>query len=135
MNHTDELLLELLNPVANLVSSQELNMIKASFLRSLSKYDIILKESTKDLPATVEDYNAYLLQQYTMHKSLSGASQKSLRQFLRETRKCLITLDKKATEITSQDLEYYLLSYKYTHGISNTSLQNMRAYINNFFIF
>jgi site-specific recombinase XerD len=114
-------------------SDKEIQIIANELNRTLSNYNVTKIESFN--LTTIEDYNDNLLKRYIIKKDISGISKSSIEQYVRETKKFLFTINKKACDVTTQDAENYLVTYKYQYGVSNTTLNNMRIFINNFFIF
>jgi len=114
---------------------EQLQMIRKALISNLGRYDLKEIMAEDYALATVDEFNDRLLKRFLVKKSLSGISNSSIKQYAFYTRRFLIEIDKKATEITTEEIEYYLISYKARNGISNTSLTNMICGINNFFQF
>jgi site-specific recombinase XerD len=115
-------------------STSELQIIRGSLIKNLVDYDVTETQQKYAL-ATIDEFNEALLKKFLIKKSLSGIAQGSIEQYMRETKRCLLAIDKRATDITPEDIEFYLMSYKAQRQITNTSMQNMVCYINNFFLF
>lgn len=85
---------------------------------------------------TVDDFTTFILNHYKSTKKIQGLSERSVDQYYYHARKFLLAFpNKRATEITSKDIEMFLIQYKYLKNVSNTTLCNFRTYINNFFDF
>lgn len=134
MSSKSKLIEEVLLDLSNMLTATELNVARQSLLKVFSKYEISEAAEEYALMA-IDEYNDQLLKRYLVKRSLSGIAKGSLEQYIRETKKCLTTIDKRAIDISAEDIEYYLITYRAQKQISNTSLQNMVNYINNFFLF
>ena len=119
---------------ANLVYSfkdRDLQLILNEVNKTLANYTVNKIPSFSLVSA--DDYNEQLLNRYIFVKDMSGISKNSLEQYVRQSRKFLETINKRACDVTENDAKQYLFTYKYQHGVTNTTLNNMRMYINNFF--
>lgn len=134
MNYNKDIINELSQELALRFNSKDIQIVSMCLNKVLNDYDIIAKKQNYDL-ATVDDYNNALIKKYIAKKSISGISKNSMRQYVRETNKLLTTLNKRAYDITSDDIENYLIAYKYSRNVSNTTLNNTKRYINNFFLY
>ena len=99
------------------LKQSELTLLKNSLIKALTPYNIILSESSKYSLMAVDELNDTLLKGYIAYKTLQGKSPESIKQYVRETRKCLYTLNKRATEITTDELELYIVGYKLKNNI------------------
>lgn len=117
------------------LNQTQLTILKNSMIKVLNNYDIKPSETSKYALMTVDELNDSLLKGYVTYKTIQGKSQNSIKQYVRETRKCLYTLNKRATEITTDELEMYIFGYKVANGVSDTTICNMKCYINNFFAY
>lgn len=134
MDYKGKIIGELSQELALRFDTKDIQIISMSLNKILDNYDIVGEKQKYDL-ITVDDYNNELIKRYIAKKSISGISKGSIQQYVRETNKMLVALNKRACDITSNDIENYLITYKYTHNISNTTLNNTKRYINNFFLY
>ena len=134
MNYKTNLMEEVLVELSVSFKESEIQQIRRSLLRAFEHYDVIQADENFSL-IQVDDFNNQLIKRYMVKKSLSGITKSSIYHYVMETKKCLAVIDKRATDVTSEDIELYLISYKAKNRISNTSLYNMSICINNFFIF
>lgn len=113
------------------IDCDSLALVKSVLLNKTELYSV--KKNNMFSLANVDDCNKKLMKTYILKKNLSGISKNTLKQYIRETNKFLLSINKRAIDVTANDIEKYLLYYKINNNISNTSLHNMKAYINNFF--
>jgi site-specific recombinase XerD len=130
-----ELLNDILMDMATVINDKDLSILHDVIIKNMNNYRIVKKAECKYGLVTTEELNNNLLKEYVAKKYLTGISKNSLRQYVRETDKFLKTINKKATEITSDDIQKYLFLYKVKYNVSNTTSRNMFVYINNFFLF
>ena len=131
MDCKTELISDIVNKLSLGFGKNELQLISNTIATVLNNYTLT-KNSTYEL-INVDDYNDNLLKRYIVSKDMSGIAKSTLKQYIRETKNFLDATDKRACDITTVDVQNYLVSYKYRNNISNTTLNNMRIYINNFF--
>ena len=134
MDYKGKIIGDLSQELALRFDSKDIQIISMGLNKILDNYEIVGEKTKYDL-ITIDDYNNELIKKYIAKKSISGISKGSIQQYVRETNKLLATLNKRACDITSNDIENYLITYKYTHNISNTTLNNTKRYINNFFLY
>jgi len=133
MNNKLNFVTDVLAGLSYRFTQSELQLIQMELNKQLDKYGLVLLE--KNEIVAVDDYNDELIKRYIIKKKLSGIADKTLSQYIRETKKFLLAMNKRACDITTQDIENYLITYKYKNNISNTTLCNMKCFINNFFDF
>ena len=95
---------------------------------ALYRVDVVDLET---LPATIDMTNKYILNLYELKKG-SRLSPETMRAYMITFREFLRYVDKKLTQVSQEDVEYYLRS-KQKEGNSNTSLNNKRRKLNSFF--
>lgn len=134
MDYKSKIINELSQELALRFTTKDIQIISMNLNKVLDNYDIVGEKVKYDL-ITIDDYNNDLIKRYIAKKSISGISTNSIQQYVRESNKLLVALNKRACDITSNDIENYLITYKYTHNISNTTLNNTKRYINNFFLY
>ena len=130
-----ELLNDILMDMTTVINDKDLSILHDVLIKNMNNYRIVKKAECKYGLVTTEELNNNLLKEYVAKKYLTGISKNSLRQYVRETDKFLKTINKKATEITADDIQKYLFLYKVKYNVSNTTSRNMFVYINNFFLF
>lgn len=133
MDYKGKIINELSQSLIIRFAPQDIQYISMELNKILNNYEINGEKQKYDL-VTIDDYNNELMKRYIAKKSISGISDGSIKQYVREANKLLITLNKRACDVTTSDVENYLITYKYTHNVTNTTLNNTKRYINNFFL-
>lgn len=110
----------------------QLKMISDSLLKALDGYTLEPASEEYSL-ATIDNYNDELLKKFFVKKTLSGISEGSIKQYIRQTRILLDSLNKRAVDVTAEDVELFLMSYKIRHNSSNTYVANMKNWLSAFF--
>lgn len=95
---------------------------------ALYKVEIVENQT---LPATIDMTNEYILSLYELKKG-SRLSPETMRAYMITFREFLKYVDKNLTQVSQEDVEYYLRA-KQKEGNSNTSLNNKRRKLNSFF--
>ena len=95
---------------------------------ALYRVDVVDLET---LPATIDMTNEYILNLYELKKG-SRLSPETMRAYMITFREFIRYVDKNLTQVSQEDVEYYLRS-KQKEGNSNTSLNNKRRKLNSFF--
>lgn len=124
---------ELIEKLSYSYNEKDLKIIIREVNSALLNYEIKKIDSFSIVLA--DDFNNILLKKYELKKQMAGLKQGSINQTLNATRNMLVALNKRCTDVTTQDVEQYLMSYKYTRDVSNSTLNNMKAWINNFYLF
>lgn len=112
-------------------NNNELQMIRGAIIKVINGYEIREKNLNELVPA--DDYNNLMMRKFLMKRRLDGIAEKTIDHYKREAINFLAAVNKRAIDVTSEDVEFYLLSYKATHQITNTSYNNLICYIRNFF--
>lgn len=116
---------ELIQKFDQEISQDILNIIN----RHLYKYDIVEKESSALL--SFDSKTEYYLKIYVGTKRLEGKSEKTLRQYYREIKLLLAFLGGCPIEkVTTNGVKLYLMTMKEERNLQNSTLENMRAYLN-----
>lgn len=115
-------------------SETQLQMIRHSLLIALDEYDVIeAKQQYSIIP--IDAYNDELFKRFIVKKSISGISKGSIEQYVAQAKRCLSQLNKRAVDVTAEDLELYLITYKAKRNVSNTTIYNMINWLSVFFGF
>jgi len=95
---------------------------------------VLLEELTEHNELSIYDSsNEQLLKRFAATKKLEGRTIKTIEHYVIDTRRALETIGKRATEVSTDDIRYYLMVYQNKHKIKNSTLNNMIRYINAFF--
>lgn len=135
MNDSMKLMQDIITDMAITLNQTQLVMLQQTLTKRFSNYDIKESNNAKYQLATKDEVNENLLKHYTAVKLTSGIAERTVKQYLRATKKLLTSIDKRAIDITTEDIEYHLMRYKYEKGVSNTTLNNEQTFIRNFFNF
>lgn len=135
MNDSMKLMQDIITDMAISLNQTQLVMLQQTLTKRFNNYDIKESNNAKYQLVTKDEVNESLLKHYTAVKLTSGIAERTVKQYLRATKKLLISIDKRAIDITTEDIEYHLMRYKYEKGVSNTTLNNEQTFIRNFFNF
>lgn len=92
----------------------------------------VKKECTEISNQSIEDLNTVFLKKFKVEMYLQNLSEKTIYQYVNHTAKFLDEVDKPFTEVTKDDVIYYL-SLLSCSGISNNTLDNTRKFIKSFY--
>lgn len=135
MNDSMKLMQDIITDMAITLNQTQLVMLQQTLTKRFNNYDIRESNNSKYQLVTKDEVNESLLKHYTAVKLTSGIAERTVKQYLRAAKKLLISIDKRAIDITTEDIEYHLMRYKYEKGVSNTTLNNEQTFIRNFFNF
>lgn len=102
----------------------------------IQQLTVVLKEFNVDRIGTelipYDDQNQKILKRYLACLCIDGKSEKTAYQYKRTAQRLAICTGKNFTEMTAYDIRYFLASEK-NRGISNATLENLRANLSAFF--
>lgn len=96
----------------------------------LHQYDI--SKSTTEVACLMEDDNYKYLKRFEIDMRIQGLSEKSITNYVRETKKMLEFFGKNFRNITKDDISYYL-AILIRKGLSNNTVDNTRKFIKAFY--
>ena len=134
MNTKGNLIEEVLVDLSCSFDSVQLQMIKHSMLKALDGFEVFEIQQKYEL-ITIDAYNEELLKRFVVKKSIAGIAKGSIDQYVNQAKRCLEQLGKRAVDITVEDLELYLITYKSKRNVSNTTIYNMVNWLSVFFGF
>lgn len=108
----------------------ELKALKECLDRNF--YNVEITNNTAELMVQNVSTNEQLLSKFSFEKKLEGCSNKTIVQYIRETKKFFSMAKKHCTNITADDINYYL-AMLLKKGNSPTSVDNARKFIKAFF--
>lgn len=108
----------------------QLMKLRACLDVNLYKYDLNKKET--NIICVDFDDNYKYLKRFQIDLKIEGLSEKSIKNYVRETTKMLDALNKNFREITKDDISYYLASLL-SKGLSSTTVDNTRKFIKAFY--
>ena len=109
------------------------DMDKISNAIDLVLKDFNIEEKSTELLNISYNNNMIHLKNFIGIKKLEGRSPATLKQYYFHLYKMLTDINKDVTEITTNDLRYYLANWQSTRNITMISLNNMRAVYSSFF--
>ena len=113
----------------------ELDNIQLQKLENVLNNNLYGKQITNECTelSTYSDDNDYILKVFAANKKLENLSEKSISQYVRTTRKLLLTLNKNYKDVTTNDIKYFLDMYQSRNKVSMTTLDNTLRFISTFF--
>lgn len=102
-------------------------------LKTLKKHlnESIFKENNYKIKDVKE--NIEILDIFLVSKKVEGCSDKTLKYYSNTINKMLSEIEKPLDQITTEDLRYYLRTFKETRNISKTTVDNVRRVLSSFF--
>ncbi len=114
------------------LSSETLETLKASLVKEMRNYSVT--SQTKLACINEHSRDERLIKMFVASKRLEGASEKTINQYVYETKKLLVRLNKDLLNITTIDVQYYLSEYEKIHKVSRRTIDNMRRDIKGIYI-
>lgn len=127
----EELKNKIILELVGILEEEGLNAVKRCLDRNFHNVVITRSISTKD-DTIHNDTNEEMIKKFIFHKKLEGLSAKTIDQYTTHTRKLFSVTDKHYSDVTSNDISYYL-STLMMRGNSNTTINNNRKFIKPFF--
>ena len=116
--------------LSNYLDINNLYIVSDNITKILYDYDIS-KKNTEIIP--YDDFNEKILKLYKGCLTIDGKSNLTISQYMSTMNHLFSFLgNKRCTDISTYDVRYYLACEK-SRGLSNSSLENQRAYISAFF--
>lgn len=112
-----------------ILEENDLGPVVDVITRLLSGYEIT--ERCTDI-APLDDVNEKLMKRYAACLAIEGKSEKTIKQYTRSLRKLSEAIQKPFPEYGVYDIRYYLACEK-QRGLSNMTLENIRASLSAFF--
>lgn len=112
-------------------SAQQIHQLQAILFSVLGKYDISRKEETTDLVEYDEGMKGYTM--FFVAKRVQGLSAKSLNYYKNTIDKLLETVQKPITQITTDDVRWYLAQRQVRDKVSPSTMDNERRIFSTFF--
>lgn len=126
----ERLIREFQAKIANKLPAEDVMVATGALISLLREYDVT--EHTEAL-AVVDEYNIKLIKMYTACLTVGGKSDKTVEGYGRELMKFDEFLEgKKFCDVSAIDVRMYL-GMKKVDGVSNRTLENVRAYLAAFF--
>ena len=129
MDYKEFLLRDFNNSLIPHFSTEDIDKISGLLMMALADYHV--DKETREI-AILDDYNDKVLNTYSNCLRIEGKSDKTVIAYRRELRKLGDTLHKNYCDMGTYDLRYYLAMMK-ARNVTNTTLENSRAYMSAFF--
>ena len=130
INTKEDVIKNVLCDMSCVLGSEMLQRLENVLITSL--HGIKLEEECT-AGSTELDQNEMILRRFITDKTLENLDVKSIKQYVRATYKMLESVNKDYRQVSAVDMKDYLIMYKRTHNISNTTLSNIRLYISSFY--
>lgn len=117
-----------------LKAKNHLDVTQLSVLESVlneALYSVELVDINPTVPAVVDDTNSYILSLYELKRSIQ-LSEFTMDEYMGTAKELVRYIDKPLTQITTEDLEYYI-ALKKKDGCANVTLNNKRRNLNALF--
>jgi len=115
--------------------SEELNSKQLRALEDtlrINLHGVKMEQESTEI-STYSDDNDYILKLFVANKKLENKSDKSIKQYVNDTKKMLQALNKNYKDVTTDDIKYYLALYQTQHKVCPTTIANMKRFISSFY--
>lgn len=129
----EELINEIAMYVKTLVPSQDTSVIKMNLEIILKDYEINPRETA--VAVRSENINEYAVRKFLVAKTVEGKTDRTIGYYKYVTRTVLDKIDKDVTEITTDDIRYYMAVRKMKDGITDVTMGNEVRVMSTFFAF
>lgn len=120
VNEVQQLMLPYLN-------NEQLKSLQDSLYLVLSEYEIELSMEIKS------DHETELVDKFISAKKIEGCSEKTLNYYRKTVETMVSGVNKKPSNITTDDLRIYLAEYQKKHNSSKVTMDNIRRIVSTFF--
>lgn len=121
----------ILNEMQEVLDASQLKLLKECLDRQFYGYTIT-KEETDLVAVSQIQSNEEMLRIFGAMLLVEQKSRKTIQQYIRETQKFLLAVNKHWSEVTNEDIIHYLWS-QLKKGNSSASVDNSRKFISQFF--
>lgn len=115
------------------LTTEQLKQLKEILERNL--YGVVITKPTTELSVNrVHRYdNEQMIRMFQMESKICGHSPKTTMQYVRETERFFLMMNKHYSEVVSDDIKMYLINISKDDRLSLTSVDNSRKFIKAFF--
>lgn len=124
----EKLIKELLQEMLPYLDNYQLLQLQEKMKYVLHVYDVICNNSVEQ-----EDDNSELVSKFISSKRIEGRSEKTLKYYQTTIDTMLLSLEKNARHILTEDLRGYLTEYQKRHQSSRVTIDNIRRILSSFF--
>ena len=114
---------ELIDSLTIMLKGKGLNDIRNELYIVMNNYNV--EKTTRELTVYEGDINEQLLKRYIMSKTIQGCTKRTIQQYTTELKKFSDFANKPFTEVTPEDVKYYLATKKVRDKVSKTTVGNM----------
>ncbi|MGO4710526.1 site-specific tyrosine recombinase/integron integrase [Chryseobacterium sp. 2TAF14] len=121
---------EIMNAMQTVLNFQQLIMLEKVVHQSFHSVEVTQKNKTED---ELKTDNISVLNLFISSKKVEGCSEKSLKYYFSTIETLFRKLKKKVTEISTNDLRFYLSEYQEVKKSSKVTIDNIRRIFSSFF--
>lgn len=129
----DKLIEEIVMMLTSCNVNIDIQAIQQELYILFNKYSVSLKETA--LTVWKEDENTNLLRKFIIAKTVKGCSERTIQTYSNEIKRILATIGKNITEITTDDIRYYLAVRQKRDNVTKTTANNELRYLGSLFTF
>lgn len=133
MRKDEKMLNEMIAKLANIVSKEQLAIIKNALLSVLNNYDV--KEKENEIVPYTGNINERIIQIFKACKSVECKSENTLHKYEFDLWKLFDAVGKDYNQITTNDIRSFMINYQFSgkKKLTNTTMDNMRKTYSSFF--
>lgn len=113
---------ELIDKLELKIREKGINDIRYDLYIIMNDYDV--QKTTTDIVLYQGDVNEQLIKRYILSKTIQGCTDRTIRQYKNEVNMFSNFINKAFTEVTSDDVKYYLATRKVRDKVSKTTVGN-----------
>lgn len=121
---------EIMNAMNTVLNFQQMIMLEKTIHQTFHSIEIVNQNKEKQY---VTNDNQGILSLFISSKKVEGCSEKSLKYYFSTIDTLFQKLDKKVTEISTNDLRFYLSEYQEKKNLSKVTIDNVRRIFSSFF--
>jgi len=121
---------EIMNGMASALNFQQMQLLEKILQQHFHKLEINCPDKQE---GELIENNSSLLHLFISAKKVEGCSEKSLKYYQNTIEALLHKLDKRVTDISTNDLRFYLSGYQETKKSSRVTMDNIRRIFSSFF--
>ena len=126
----EKLILEISNAMADMLSVEQIANLNGVLLKIISKYNISVDEEKTQ---QTDETNDGLLRFFLSAKQVEGCSVPTIRYYGNTIKQLDMTMPKRVTEYTTEDIRAYLAVFQRKHKASRVTVDNVRRIFSSFF--
>lgn len=128
--NNEEIKNRILMEMNNIIDNDSLKKLKMCLERNF--YGVVIVDESTELSNFKSNTNEQMLHRFVFEEKINGLSDNTIKQYKRETEKFFLLINKHYSEVTPDDISYYLASLM-TKKISINSVDNSRKFLKPFF--